>query len=72
MITDLELQKSYPVVIKGKKIFTYRSDFNYNRNGEAVAEDCKGSMNSKYHDPVFKLKKKLIEAIYGIDILIVT
>ena len=71
-ITDLQLQPVYPVVINGKKVCEYRGDFKYNRGGIPVVEDCKGTLNSKYHDPVFKLKQKLIQAIYGIEISIVT
>ncbi len=72
VITDLQLQPKYPVVINGKKVCEYRADFKYNRGDIPVVEDCKGSLNPKYHDPVFKLKQKLIEAIYGINISIVT
>lgn len=72
VISGLQLQPSYPVVINGQKVCEYRADFKYVRGEQPVIEDCKGTMNDKYHDPVFKLKKKLIEAIYGIEISIVT
>jgi len=70
LITDLELQPSYPVVINGQKVTTYKADFKYNRDGVSVVEDVKGTLNEKYLDPVFLLKRKLIEAIYGITITI--
>ncbi len=71
-ITDLEVQPAYPVVINGVKVTTYRADFKYQRGGESVVEDSKGSANPKNMDPVFVLKKKLIEAVYGFKITITT
>ena len=70
LIDSLELQPAYPVVINGKKVTTYKADFKYNRDGLTVVEDVKGTLNEKYLDPVFLLKRKLIEAIYGITITI--
>lgn len=72
LITDLELQPKFPIVLNGIKVCEYRADFKYNRGELPVIEDVKGSMNEKYHDPVFKLKKKLVEAVYRISISIVT
>ncbi len=56
------------------KVFTYRPDARYRRkdNGETVVEDVKGTSNPRGWDPVFVLKKKLIEARYGIEILIIS
>lgn len=71
-ISNLELQPSYPVVINGQKVCTYRADFKYIRDDQTVIEDVKGTRNEKYLDPLFKLKRKLIEAIYGINISITT
>ncbi len=71
LISNLELQPSYPVVINGEKITTYRADFIYTRDEQRVVEDVKGTLDEKYLDPVFKLKRKLIEAVYGITINIV-
>ena len=72
MISNLELQPKYPVVINSKKVFTYLADFKYTKGSEVIVEDVKGSLNKKYQDPVFKLKQKIIEAIYGFKISIVT
>jgi hypothetical protein len=71
VISNLELQPKYPVVINGKKVFEYRGDFKYHKEGSTIVEDVKASLNPKYHDEVFKLKKKLVEALYGIKISIV-
>lgn len=70
-IESLELQPSYTIVLNGKSICTYRADFKYIRDGQRVIEDVKGTTNEKYLDPVFKLKRKLVEAVHGINIHIV-
>tara|TARA_R110000782_G_scaffold186455_1_gene276599 strand:- start:145 stop:498 length:354 start_codon:yes stop_codon:yes gene_type:complete len=59
-VKDLELQPKFPCEVNGKKICTYISDFRYKlRNGKEVVEDVKGVETA-----VFKLKKKLVEALY--------
>lgn len=63
-ITDLTLQPKFPVVINGKKVCIYVADFQYVENGKTVVEDVKGVKT-----PVYQLKKKLIKAVYGFDIL---
>jgi hypothetical protein len=66
LIGDLLLQVKYPLVVNGMKIATYIADFGYvdRRSGGPVIEDVKG-----YKTPMYNLKKKLVKAIYGIDIL---
>lgn len=65
-ISNLELQKSYPIEVNGQKICTYVADFCYfdNKLGKEVIEDFKGFRTS-----VFKIKKKLMKAVYDIEIL---
>lgn len=63
LIKDLGLQPPYPMVINGVKCFTYRADFRYTRDDKEIIEDVKG-----FATPVYKLKKKIIEAAYGIVI----
>jgi hypothetical protein len=69
LIDDLERQVPYPVVVNGRKICTYKSDFNYRvvLTGEKIIEDVKGARTA-----VYKLKKKLVEAIHGITLTEVT
>lgn len=58
-ISRLELQPKYDCVVNGHKICTYKADFRYfNANG-SVVEDVKGMKT-----PVYRLKKKLVEALY--------
>lgn len=65
IITALELQPEFPIVINGYKICIYRADFKYKaREGWTVIEDSKGMQT-----PVYKLKKKLVEAVHGVRIV---
>jgi len=52
-------------IIPTKKIFTYKADFSYYKKDKVspTIEDVKG-----FETAVFKLKKKLIEALYNIKI----
>jgi hypothetical protein len=62
-ISDLVLQPKFPIEVNGKKICTYIADFIYNEDGIQVVEDVKGVKTS-----VYRIKKKLTEAIYNITI----
>ena len=69
LIEDLVLQPSYPIVHHGKPITTYRADFRYvvlnelKRAEAVVVEDVKGMVTD-----VYLIKKKLVEAQYGLKI----
>lgn len=65
VIKNLELQPRYPLVVNDLKVGEYRADFSYfdNEIGKWVVEDVKGVKT-----PVYKLKKKLVSALYGIEI----
>lgn len=63
VISGLKLQVRFPLTINGFKICDYIADFTYEENGEQIIEDCKGMRT--YH---YKLKKKLMFAIYNITI----
>ena len=67
-IRDLELQVPYDIVVNDVKICKYIADFKYKQediNGkiEEIVEDAKG-----FETPEFKLKKKLMKAVFNIDI----
>lgn len=65
-ITALELQPRYDFIIAGKKLkHYYKADFRYKdmATGGTVVEDVKGFRTKDY-----KLKKELVEALYGIQI----
>ena len=61
----LKLQPAYPCIVNGVKICDYYADFEYITTADTMThtEDVKG-----YKTDVYKLKKKLVEAIYKIKI----
>ena len=63
LISGLELQPAYPIIVDRMKVCTYKADFRYIENGALVVEDAKGMKT-----PVYRLKKKLMKALYGIEI----
>ena len=62
-ITDLELQRSFDLIVNGMRICTYRADFSYVDESGPVVEDTKGFKTEEY-----RLKKKLMLAIHQIKI----
>jgi len=66
-ISRLTRQSKYSIEVNGVYIANYFADFEYlNETGQLVTEDQKSAHTRK--DPVYRLKKKLVEAIYGIQI----
>jgi hypothetical protein len=67
-ISDLVLQPVFPIVVNGKKIAKYIADFQYRDSSTAVVivEDIKSSAT---RTSTYRLKKKLVEALYGIVIV---
>lgn len=65
-ITELELQPEFPIVVNETKVCKYIADFRYKKDGETIVEDVKSEMTRKL--PVYRLKKKLVKAVHGIDI----
>jgi len=62
-ISDLRLQYPFECKINEKKICTYRADFDYFEGDQWVVEDVKG-----FRTQVYRLKKRLVEALYGVEI----
>ncbi len=63
-IRDLTQQPRYPMIVNGVKVCTYIADFRYiDSQGRLWVEDAKGFLT-----PEYKLKKKLMKAVHGIDI----
>lgn len=62
-IADLKRQVPFRIEINGELVCTYKADFTYIKTGALVVEDTKG-----YRTPVYRLKKKLMKAVHGIDI----
>lgn len=63
-ITGLQRQVFFRYCIGGRLMFTYRADAVYHENGKLVVEDTKGGATT----PLFRLKKKIIEAEFGVTI----
>jgi hypothetical protein len=65
-ISGLKRQTSYPLVVNGIKIAAYKADAVYHENGRLVVEDTKSPSSRKI--AVYRLKRKLMFALYGIRI----
>lgn len=72
LISGLLVHPRFPVVINGIDVFFYEADFLYFSDHSLVVEDVKATSNPKGWDPVFKLKKRCVEAAHGITVRIVT
>lgn len=64
-IADLAVHPRYPLVVNGETVATYVADFAYTTwDGIEVVEDVKGVRTA-----VYRLKAKLMHALYGIRIV---
>jgi hypothetical protein len=64
-ISDLRLQVPFDLSVNGQKIAKYVADFTYVEDGILVVEDVKSKATIT---PAYRLKKKLMKALHGIDI----
>lgn len=63
-VESYDCQRPYPIFINGKKVTTYIADFLVKyADGHVEIVDVKGYKNS-----IYNLKKKIVEAYYGIKI----
>lgn len=63
-ITDLQRQVKYSLDVNGVHITNYIADFVYKLDNAVIVEDSKG-----FRTPEYKIKKSLMKAIHGIEIL---
>lgn len=70
-ISELELQKTYKLTVNDQLICKYVADFEYldHATGQYITEDAKGG--SATITPAFRIKAKLMKAIYGIEVRLV-
>ena len=61
-ISHLEMQPEYRCEINGKLVCKYKADFRYFTKTGRIVEDVKSKYTAK--NPVYRIKKKLVEAIY--------
>lgn len=64
-IEGLRLQPKYPLVVNGQQVAIYRGDFEYHEGGVKILEDVKSVAT---RTPTYRLKAKLIQALYGLTI----
>lgn len=64
-ISGLVLQPQFPILVCGQLMCTYIADFSYTENGNKVVEDVKSKATKT---PIYRLKKKLMLALHGIEI----
>lgn len=68
-ITRVEYQVPYPCVVNGKLITTYKLDFKvYYPDGSIEYIDTKNPHKKGAAYYAFSIRKKLVEALYGIEI----
>jgi len=68
LIDSFQMQVRYDLIVNGIKICFYKADFVTYKDGVVLEViDVKSEMTKKL--PVYRLKKKLLKAIYGIDIV---
>lgn len=67
-ISNLRWQVNYSLDVNRRRITTYRADFVYTENGREVVEDVKGMRSGVAYD-LFSIKKRLMRAIYGIEVV---
>jgi hypothetical protein len=68
LIDSFQMQVKYDLTVNGIKIGFYKADFVTFKEGKVLdVIDVKSEMTKKL--PVYRLKKKLMKAIYGIDIV---
>jgi len=67
IIKDLRTQVRFELIPKNKngRAVYYVCDFTYTENGVLVVEDVKSQPTKT---PVYRLKKRLMKEVYGIDI----
>ncbi|MFM7012134.1 MAG: DUF1064 domain-containing protein [Betaproteobacteria bacterium] len=67
VIKGLVHQVPFKLVVNGQDICKYKADFVYQRGPKGVVEDTKNEYLRK-KDRTYLLKKKLMRAIYSVDI----
>lgn len=65
-ILDLECHPKYKLVVNNKLICSYSADFRYMKDGKIVVEDVKSKATATYS---FQIKKKLMAALHGIEVI---
>lgn len=68
LIDNFEMQVKFDIIVNNHKIGFYKADFVTFKDGKIFEViDVKSEITKKL--PVYRLKKKLIKALYGFDIV---
>jgi hypothetical protein len=65
-ITHLRRQVAYPLIVNGQLVASYVADYVWVEGAMTVVADAKSEYTRKL--PVYRLKRKLMQACHGIDI----
>lgn len=68
LIRRLERQPVFILAVNGEEICRYIADFRYWVEDVCIVEDVKGMRRGAAYE-MFKVKKRLAEAIYGIEVV---
>ena len=66
-IIDLRLQPKFDLVVNGTKVGFYKADFEY-WDDETYTRHVVDVKSPATKTPVYNLKKRMVKAIYGIDV----
>lgn len=68
-VLEVEVQPVFDCIINGKKTFKYKADFKITwADGTITYEDVKGYKKGSAYSH-FRTKKKVVEALFGVEIL---
>lgn len=65
-IRELRIQPDFPLIVNEVECGSYVADFQYLKDGEMIVEDVKSKATKKL--PLYRLKIKLMQAIYQIEV----
>jgi hypothetical protein len=67
VISNLELQPEFPVMLNGERLCVFTADFRYfDAAGACVIEDAKSSGTQQ--DRAYRLRKRAAELFYGVKV----
>lgn len=70
-VRELRVHPVYPLVVNGVHVCDYEADYEYRNTANAlVIEDVKGRKSGGPFE-LFKLKAKLMKALYGVEVTVV-
>lgn len=67
VITNLQYHQKFYFELNAVKIGYYESDFTFIQDGKLIVQDVKSDMSRKL--PVYRLKRKMMLAFHGIEIV---